>query len=42
MEDNEDSDAPHAKHYLVCVAERDLPTLLPLLPSLAAEERVAG
>jgi hypothetical protein len=42
MEDNEDSDTPHAKHYLVCVAERDLPTLLPLLPSLAAEERIAG
>jgi glycosyltransferase 2 family protein len=42
MEDNEDSDAPHAEHYLVCVAERDLPTLLPLLPALAADERVAG
>ncbi len=28
-------EAPEAEHYLVCVAERDLPTLLPLLPSLA-------
>ena len=36
--DAEDVDQPHARHYLVCVAERDLPALLPLLPMLA--ERV--
>ena len=40
---------PHAAQYLVCKAERDLPTLLPLLPELAAgtdggrcEYRAAG
>jgi hypothetical protein len=27
--------------YLVCVAERDLTTLLPLLPSLAAGQQSA-
>ncbi len=26
---------PHARHFLVCVAERDLSVLLPLLPELA-------
>ncbi|HEY2131807.1 MAG TPA: phosphatidylglycerol lysyltransferase domain-containing protein [Acetobacteraceae bacterium] len=40
MPDPEDGDAPHARHYLVCVAERDLPALLPLLPALAATQRV--
>ena len=29
--------APVAHHYLVCVAERDLKVLLPLLPQLAAD-----
>lgn len=33
--DAEDAPGPHATHYLVCIAERDLPTLLPILPSLA-------
>ena len=33
--DAEDSSAPHATEFLVCVAERDLPTLLPLLSGLA-------
>jgi len=37
--DAEDSPLPHATHFLACVAERDLPTLLPLLPTLAAESR---
>jgi len=27
---------PRVTHYLVCVAERDLPALLPMLPALAA------
>lgn len=31
-------EAPISEHYLVCVAERDLPNLLPLLPQLAANE----
>jgi glycosyltransferase 2 family protein len=30
-----DGDTPIAEHYLVCVAERDLATLLPVLPRLA-------
>ena len=30
-----DADAPSAGQYLCCVAERDLPRLLPLLPELA-------
>ena len=34
--DAEDSPGPHATRFLVCVAERDLPALLPLLPDLAA------
>ena len=33
--DAEDAPGPHATHYLVCIAEQDLPTLLPILPSLA-------
>ncbi|HEY0420410.1 MAG TPA: phosphatidylglycerol lysyltransferase domain-containing protein, partial [Acetobacteraceae bacterium] len=33
--DSEDSLIPHASHFLVCLAERDLPELLPLLPQLA-------
>jgi lysylphosphatidylglycerol synthetase-like protein (DUF2156 family) len=35
--DSEDMAGPHARFFLVCVAERDLPTLLPLLPGLTAE-----
>nr|WP_283949936.1 phosphatidylglycerol lysyltransferase domain-containing protein [Limobrevibacterium gyesilva] len=35
LADAEDAEGPHADRYLVCVAERDLPTLLPLLPALA-------
>lgn len=31
-------ETPTAKRYLVCVAERDLTTLLPLLPALAGTE----
>jgi glycosyltransferase 2 family protein len=31
-------EAPISAHYLVCVAERDLSNLLPLLPQLAANE----
>ena len=30
-----------APHYLVCMAERDLGTLLPLLPDLARRQDVA-
>jgi hypothetical protein len=30
----DDAGAPHASRFLVCVAERDLPALLPLLPAL--------
>jgi uncharacterized membrane protein YbhN (UPF0104 family) len=33
-------ETPPAEHYLVCVAERDLRTLLPLLPTLARTEPV--
>jgi phosphatidylglycerol lysyltransferase len=33
--DAEDAPGPHATHYLACVAERDLPALLPILPALA-------
>jgi uncharacterized membrane protein YbhN (UPF0104 family) len=37
------SDAPQADTYLVCLAERDLHTLLPLLPMLAADrEEIAA
>jgi lysylphosphatidylglycerol synthetase-like protein (DUF2156 family) len=32
-----EEETPEAQHYLVCVAERDLHALLPLLPQLAAE-----
>jgi hypothetical protein len=31
---------PEARQYLVCVAERDLTTLLPLLPQLAINQDV--
>jgi uncharacterized membrane protein YbhN (UPF0104 family) len=34
-------ETPDAAHYLVCVAERDLGTLLPLLPELARRQDVA-
>jgi len=34
MEESRD-EAPEVRQYLVCVAERDLKTLLPLLPQLA-------
>jgi hypothetical protein len=30
-----DGDSPVAERYLVCMAERDLTLLLPILPSLA-------
>jgi uncharacterized membrane protein YbhN (UPF0104 family) len=33
--DEAEAAAPHASEFLACVAERDLPTLLPLLPALA-------
>jgi lysylphosphatidylglycerol synthetase-like protein (DUF2156 family) len=33
-------ETPAALHYLVCMAERDLGTLLPLLPELAANQDV--
>ena len=32
---------PRSPHYLVCMAERDLGTLLPLLPDLARKQDVA-
>jgi hypothetical protein len=32
--------APEARQYLVCVAERDLKTLLPLLPLLATNQDI--
>jgi lysylphosphatidylglycerol synthetase-like protein (DUF2156 family) len=35
----EDEGAAPAREYLACVAERDLPTLLPLLPALAVSAR---
>ncbi len=37
--DAEDAPAPHADSFLACAAERDLPTLLPLLPELAQERQ---
>jgi lysylphosphatidylglycerol synthetase-like protein (DUF2156 family) len=40
--DSDDEAGPHATHYLVCRAERDLPALLPLLPKLAAGLVMAG
>lgn len=33
-------DPPEARQYLVCVAERDLKTLLPLLPQLATNQDI--
>lgn len=35
LADADEAPGPHAAQFLVCVAERDLPTLLPLLPDLA-------
>ncbi len=35
-----DGEAPEARQYLVCVAERDLATLLPLLPQLATNQDI--
>ncbi|MCX7380641.1 MAG: phosphatidylglycerol lysyltransferase domain-containing protein [Alphaproteobacteria bacterium] len=35
--DAQDAPGPHAERFLVCSAERDLPTLLPLLPALVRE-----
>jgi uncharacterized membrane protein YbhN (UPF0104 family) len=40
--DADDAPGPHATHYLVCRAERDLPALLPLLPKLALTAPPAG
>jgi phosphatidylglycerol lysyltransferase len=34
-------ETPAVPHYLVCMAERDLGTLLPLLPDLARRQDVA-
>jgi uncharacterized membrane protein YbhN (UPF0104 family) len=34
-------ETPAARHYLVCMAERDLGALLPLLPDLAASQDIA-
>ena len=34
-----EGDAPRAEQYLVCVAERDLNLLLPVLPKLAHGQR---
>jgi hypothetical protein len=33
----EEESVPASGEYLACVAERDLPTLLPLLPELARQ-----
>ena len=41
LADAEDAPGPHATQFLVCVAERDLPALLPLLPDLAGETNSA-
>ena len=35
--DAEDAPGPHAERFLVCIAERDLPALLPLLPALVRD-----
>ena len=35
-----DGEAPEARQYLVCVAERDLAALLPLLPQLATNQDI--
>lgn len=40
--DADDEAGPHATHFLVCQAERDLPALLPLLPQLAHRETAAA
>jgi uncharacterized membrane protein YbhN (UPF0104 family) len=41
LPESPDDETPEAAHYLVCVAERDLGTLLPLLPELARRQDVA-
>ena len=33
-------ETPESDQYLVCVAERDLTTLLPMLPDLAAKDQI--
>lgn len=35
------NETPVSDHYLVCMAERDLTTLLPLLPELAMADAAA-
>jgi len=42
LADAEDEKGPHARRFLVCVAERDLLQLLPLLPDLHATPRQAA
>jgi uncharacterized membrane protein YbhN (UPF0104 family) len=42
LADAEDAEGPHASRFLVCVAERDLPVLLPLLPGLEAVPQQAA
>ncbi|HEY3848456.1 MAG TPA: lysylphosphatidylglycerol synthase domain-containing protein [Acetobacteraceae bacterium] len=41
LPESPDDETPEAAHYLVCVAERDLGMLLPLLPELARRQDVA-
>ena len=38
----QEGDTPRVRHYLCCVAERDLSSLLPLLPRLAGEAEPVG
>jgi uncharacterized membrane protein YbhN (UPF0104 family) len=40
LPESDGDDTPRASSFLACVAERDLGTLLPLLPELAAASRV--
>jgi uncharacterized membrane protein YbhN (UPF0104 family) len=42
LADTDDADGPRARRFLVCVAERDLPQLLPLLPGLQCMPRQAA
>ena len=42
LAETEDAEGPHARRFLVCVAERDLPQLLPLLPGLECTPRQAA
>jgi uncharacterized membrane protein YbhN (UPF0104 family) len=42
MAEDDDGRHPVARHYLVCVAERDLSALLPLLPELMRPEWIAA